>query len=66
MKKTLALVICTIGLNMLMCGGGVKSLKLGECPLTVTVKAEGKDFDGYANVYINEKFIGTTDNKNHL
>jgi len=63
MKVTLLPVMCTIGLSLLTCFGGAKSLKLGECPLTITVKAEGKDFDGYANVYINEKYIGTTDSK---
>jgi hypothetical protein len=43
------------------CGGPKPAVKLGECPLTVTVKSDAEGFDGFANVYINGKFIGTTD-----
>ena len=55
--------VCMAGLICLAligCGGSAK-LRLGECPLTVTVKAEDDRFDGYANIYIDGNFIGTTD-----
>ena len=38
-------------------------LKLGNCPLTVTVQSDEAGFDGSANVYIDGHFIGTTDNQ---
>ena len=55
-------LICILSLMLLMiaCGGPATVLKLGDCPLTINVKADGEDFDGYANVYINGKLIGTT------
>ena len=61
MNKILSVVFLIMGWLFLVCGGSSQSVKLGECPLTVTVKADGDDFDGYANVYIDGKFIGTTD-----
>ena len=64
MKKTIIIILCVIGFIVLSCSGSSKSLKLGNCPLTVIVKAEGTAFDGYANIYINKKLIGTTDNTN--
>ena len=63
MKKTLTILTCAIAFSLLSCSGTAPPLKLGKCPLTITVNAEGDDFDGYANVYINGKFIGTTDSK---
>ena len=63
MKAVLGGVILLFVLGLLMgCGSG-QALKLGDCPLTVMVKADDDDFDGYANVYIDGKFIGTTDDK---
>jgi hypothetical protein len=38
-------------------------LKLGSCPLTITVESEDEDFDGSADVYIDGHFIGTTDDQ---
>ena len=48
---------------LLAAGGcaGSRGLALGDAPLTVTVQADSEDFDGRANVYINNHFIGTTD-----
>ena len=43
------------------CFMGKRMIKLGDCPLSITVMAEEKDFDGFADVYLNERFIGTTD-----
>ena len=45
------------------CFMGKRMIKLGDCPLSITVMAEEKDFDGFADVYLNERFIGTTDNR---
>jgi hypothetical protein len=39
------------------------ALKLVESQLTISVNAEGDDFDGFANIYIDGKFIGTTDSR---
>lgn len=64
MRKGLNVFICAIVFGLLSCFGTAPSLKLGECPLTIIVKAEDSDFDGYANVYINGKFIGATDSRN--
>ena len=66
MKIPLKVTIVILSVTLLSCFGSKKSLKLGNCPLTVTVKAEGENFDGYANVYINEKFVGTTDSKTQV
>lgn len=66
MKRTIMIIICTIELGFLMCSGSNPFVKLGNCPLTVNLKAEGEDFNGYANVYINRKFIGTTDRQTQL
>ena len=61
MKHILFLISMGLLICSLACGGSASSLKLGNCPLTVTVKADGTDFDGFANVYIGGKLIGTTD-----
>lgn len=53
-----SIILCS--LLFLMCGGKA-TVKLGECPLTVTVKADDVEFDGFANVFIDGKFIGSTD-----
>lgn len=50
-------------LLFMACGGPAAALQLGNCPLTINVKADGENFDGYANVYINGKLIGSTDPK---
>ncbi|RKY75872.1 hypothetical protein DRQ12_11110 [candidate division KSB1 bacterium] len=63
MRKKLAVFVYATIFILLSCSGTTPSLKLGECPLTIIVKAEDSDFDGYANVYINGKFIGTTDSR---
>lgn len=63
MKTSSILLIISLALTYFTCGGSSQSIKLGECPLTITVKAEGDDFDGFANVYIDGKFIGTTDSR---
>lgn len=63
MKKHLVLYALLTAILTLTCAGSSGSLKLGECPLTVTVKAEDADFDGFANVFIDSKFIGTTDSQ---
>lgn len=39
------------------------AVKLGDCPLTVIVKSDASDFDGNAEIYVNDKFIGTTDSR---
>ena len=49
-------------------GGGVSRYdpsagSEGTGKALVTVTAEGDGFDGYADVYIDGKFIGTTDNQ---
>jgi len=66
MKKILILVIICLGLLSLKCGGSSQSVKLGECPLTINVVAEGDGFDGFANVYIDGKFIGATDSRSQM
>ncbi len=43
------------------CAGSASKIKLGNSQLTITVQAEADDFDGFADVYINGQFIGTTD-----
>jgi hypothetical protein len=48
-------------LAAMACGGGPKLLKLGDSPLTIQVTSPDAAFDGFANVYINGQFIGTTD-----
>ena len=63
MKFLPMIFIISIGLCSFMCGGSSQTVKLGDCPLTVTVTAEGDGFDGYADVYIDGKFIGTTDSQ---
>ena len=63
MKTGSIAVILFISLVFFLCGGSSTSVKLGECPLTITVKADDADFDGFANVYIDSKFIGTTDSQ---
>ena len=61
MKNKYVALVLLAGLSNIMCGGSSHSVRLGECPLTVTVKAEDNGFDGYANIFIDGKFIGTTD-----
>lgn len=61
MKNVFVALVLFAGLLSFMCGGSSPSVKLGECPLTITVKADDNGFDGYANVFIDGKFIGTTD-----
>ena len=61
MKNMLAALVLLTVLSNFMCGGSSPSVRLGECPLTISVKAEDNDFDGYANIFIDGKFIGTTD-----
>lgn len=60
MKKYIIPLGLLILVLLLHCGGGNK-LKLGNCPLTVTVMSDDEQFDGFANIYIDGKFIGTTD-----
>ena len=60
MKLRSSLPALVVIILLVGCGASGK-LKLGECQLTITVKAEGDDFDGNANIYINSQFIGTTD-----
>ncbi len=60
MKRYLIFLGLLILAVTITCGGGNK-LKLGNCPLTVTVMSEDENFDGFANIYIDGKFIGTTD-----
>jgi len=59
MKKISAIIF--LFLILISCGKK-EILKLGDAPLTITVQAVDKNFDGYASVYINGKYIGTTDN----
>lgn len=63
MKKLTSMIFLIVIPIMMNCGGSSSSVKLGDCPLTISVKAEGTEFDGYANVYIDGKFIGTTDSE---
>jgi hypothetical protein len=63
MKTIISLALCTAALLLSACFGSNAALKLGDSPLTVTVKADDETFDGYANVYINGNFVGTTDRK---
>ena len=52
------------GLSVLLisgCGGRASRIRLGNCQLTITVHSEADDFEGFADVYINGQFVGTTD-----
>ncbi len=61
MKRIYVISIFLISFLIINCFGSKPMVQLGDCPLTITVQSEDEEFDGFANVYINRKFIGTTD-----
>lgn len=61
MKTTYIIAALFLSLLLFNCFGSKPMVQLGDCPLTITVQSDDKNFDGFANVYINRKFIGTTD-----
>lgn len=63
MKSRFYILFILLILLSLSCFGSKEVLKLGNCPLTIRVESSEEDFDGFANVYINRKFIGTTDSQ---
>jgi hypothetical protein len=63
MKNVLSLLILAMSVCLLSCGGASTAIQLGDCPLTVVVRAEGDEFDGYANIYLDGYYLGTTDAK---
>lgn len=63
MRRIIPIIIIFISSLLNSCAGNSKALKLGNSPLTITVISDDKTFDGFANIYLNGQFIGTTDNK---
>ncbi len=63
MKSRHYILFSLLILLSLSCFGNKDVLQLGNCPLTIRVESNEEDFDGFANVYIDRKFIGTTDNQ---
>jgi len=63
MKSRIYIPLGFLFFLFLSCFGSKEVLKLGNCPLTIRVESDEEDFDGFANVYVNRKFIGTTDSQ---
>lgn len=61
MKKNYFILSLLLLFFLFNCFGSKELVQLGGCPLTISVQSDDENFDGFANIYINRKFIGTTD-----
>lgn len=65
MQRLLPIIFIFTTIFLARCAGNSNALKLGNSPLTVSVMSDDKAFDGFANIYLNGQFIGTTDNRSN-